>query len=109
MSTYNFKIKIKFLPEISGVFTCEESPSIPDWAKTILSHLGAIMAQLDDLETKVAANTDVTQSAVILLKGLHDELIAAGTDPVKLKALGDKLQSNTDTLAQAVAENTDAG
>lgn len=65
-----------------------------------------IMAMLDDLTAQVAANTSVVQSAIVLIKGLHDKLVEAGTDPVKLAALKDELAASDAALAAAVAENT---
>lgn len=64
------------------------------------------MALLDDLTAQVARDTEVTQSAVTLLKGLKAKLDVAGADPVKLKALSDQIGQNTDTMAAAVTENT---
>ena len=69
-----------------------------------------IMAALDELATKVAANKDVTDSAILLLNGLKaklDAAIASG-DPVKIQALSDSLGTETQTLADAVTANTPA-
>lgn len=67
-----------------------------------------LMALLDALQLEVERNTTVEQSAVVLLKGLKEKLDAAGTDPVKLKALSTQLGQNTDDLAAGVAANTPA-
>lgn len=65
------------------------------------------MAQeLDDLTAEVAEVDSVEQSAITLINGLAAQLAAAGTDPVKLKALRDDLKTNADALAAAVAANT---
>lgn len=66
------------------------------------------MALLDDLTVNVTKNTDAVQSAITLLNNLKAQLDAAGTDPVKLKALSDTLGKNDDDLAAAVAANTPA-
>jgi len=66
------------------------------------------MAALDDLTAQVAANTTVIDSAIVLLEGLKAALDAAGTDPVKLKALSDSLAAEDSKLAAAVAANTPA-
>jgi hypothetical protein len=66
------------------------------------------MAAIDDLAAKVARNTSVTGSALALIQGFAAQLAAAGTDPTKLKALGDTLTANDDALAAAVAANTPA-
>ncbi len=65
-----------------------------------------IMADLTQLQTEVANNTTVEESAVALIQGLKAQLDAAGTDPVALKALSDQLASNDTALAAAVAANT---
>ena len=81
----------------------------------ILRELGVVlnrqekqMAALDDLTAQVAANTTVIDSAIVLLEGLKAALDAAGTDPVKLKALSDSLAAEDSKLAAAVAANTPA-
>lgn len=67
------------------------------------------MAQeLDDLTADVAAETSVEKSALVLINGFAAQLAAAGTDPVKLKALSATLRQNNAELAQAVAANTPA-
>lgn len=69
-----------------------------------------IMATLADVQAKVAAEGTVVDSAVVLLKGLKDQLDAAiaSNDPAALQALSDSIGSQTDTLATAVATNTPA-
>lgn len=61
---------------------------------------------LEDLKTQVAANTSVTGSALVLIKGLADKLAAAGTDPAALAALAAELKTSDEALAAAVAANT---
>lgn len=67
-----------------------------------------IMALIDDLAADVAAQTTVEKSAVTLLNNLSAQLAAAGTDPVKLQAIKDQLDSNTADLAAAITSNTPA-
>lgn len=67
-----------------------------------------IMAALDELTKEVEETNTVVDSAVALLKGLKEKLDAAGTDPVKLKALSDQLDKKTNELAAAVEANTPA-
>lgn len=74
----------------------------------VLKREGAIMKELDDLEKQVKANTDAEQSAIVLLGKLHDLLVAAGTDPAKLKKLADDLNTSKTDLAAAVVANTPA-
>lgn len=64
------------------------------------------MASLDALTSQVEANTTVIESALTLIQGLHDALVAAGTDPVKLAELVDQLKNEDEKLAAAVAANT---
>lgn len=66
-----------------------------------------IMSQeLDDLTAQVAANTSIEESAITLIKGLHDQIVAAGTDPAKLAALTASLKVEADKLAEAISANT---
>jgi hypothetical protein len=68
------------------------------------------MATLTDLQTQVAANTDVINSAIALIQGLKGQLDAAiaSGDPAQLQALSDALGSSDAALAAAVAANTPA-
>jgi hypothetical protein len=54
----------------------------------------------------VAALSSVVDSAEALIKGLHDQLVAAQSDPAKLAAVIASLKSKSDELAKAVADNT---
>lgn len=65
-------------------------------------------AELDNLTTEVTNATTVEQSAITLIQGLKASLDAAGTDPVKLKALSDSLAASDANLAAAIAANTPA-
>lgn len=72
----------------------------------ILAEILAMATKLDELETTLARNTDATDSVVSLISTLRQEIIDAGTDPAKLKELTDKLQANTQRLADATVANT---
>jgi prophage DNA circulation protein len=72
-------------------------------------------AELDALEARVHANTDVTSSASALITGLAarvqtlaDELAQAGVDNTKVQALADELAASDASLSSAVAANTPA-
>ena len=65
-----------------------------------------VMAAIDDLSAKVAANTDVIESAIVLIQNIKALLDAAGTDPAKLAELSATLGAEDDKLAAAVAANT---
>lgn len=64
--------------------------------------------EIDNLVTQVEANGVVLDSALVLINGIADRIIAAGGDPVKLKALTDELKAKDDTLAAAIVANTPA-
>jgi len=64
--------------------------------------------ELDALTVQVTKNTDTEASAVVLLKGLAEQIAALKTDPVKLQALSDNLKTSADALAEAVVANTPA-
>lgn len=72
----------------------------------ILERLTHMAIQLDELEATLARNTDATDSVVVLITTLRQDIIDAGTDPVKLREVTDKLQANTDKLAAAAVANT---
>ncbi len=66
--------------------------------------------ELAQLQTDVAAQTDVVSSAVVLLTGLKaalDAAIASG-NPAALQALSASLEANTKSLSDAVTVNTPA-
>lgn len=75
----------------------------------ILSILEKIMATLDDIAAKVKAESDVIDSAIVLINGFKDKLdaaVASGADPEVLQKLSDDIGSSTAKLAAAVAANT---
>lgn len=65
-------------------------------------------SQLDTLTAQVTENTSTEASAIALLNNLHDLLVAAGTDPVKLSQLASTLKGSGDALAAAIVANTPA-
>lgn len=67
--------------------------------------------ELDALRAEVAKNTEVDESAKVLLARLAakiQELINAGADPAALQALVDSLKADNQALADAVVANTPA-
>lgn len=66
------------------------------------------MADLTALTAEVTRNSDVDQSAIILLNGLAAQIVALKTDPVALQALADQLKASSTALADAVTANTPA-
>lgn len=67
--------------------------------------------EMDELKAKIAAETEQDGKVVILLDTIRtrlDALVAQGTiDPADIKALSDQIGANTDTLAAAVARDSD--
>ena len=64
------------------------------------------MQNFQELEAAVSANGDVIQSAIVLLKGLADQIGALKPDATAIAALSSKVRGMTDSLASAVAANT---
>jgi len=57
------------------------------------------------LETEVAEEVGIMESATVLINGFADRLRDAGVDPVKLAALQSDLDTKGTALAEAVAAN----
>jgi hypothetical protein len=81
----------------------------------ILDALGSIRrkeatmsVELDNLAAQVKANGDAEASAIVLIKGLADQIAAAKTDPVALQALSDSLKASATSLSEAITANTPA-
>lgn len=72
----------------------------------VLERLNAMSAQMDTLIAQVAATKQVTDSAIVLLNGLRQQIIDAGVDQTKLTELTNSLKTETDELAAAVTTNT---
>lgn len=64
------------------------------------------MLDLTQLEAEVTRDEEVNSSAAILIGRLAAEIEASKNDPVALQALVDRLRSQQDALAAAVAANT---
>lgn len=64
--------------------------------------------ELDSLTAQVTANNAVVESAIVLINGIADRILAAGVDRTKLTELANSLKSEDDTLAAAIAANTPA-
>jgi len=68
----------------------------------LFTKLETIMADLTALTAQVAETNAVIDSAVVLIRGLRDEIIAAGTDAAKLAELTAQLDAKEQELAAAV-------
>lgn len=70
----------------------------------------AEMATLADIQTAVANETTVEQSAITLLQQLSQQLQAAlaSNDPNAIQSVVDQLNANAQALADAVSANTPA-
>ncbi len=100
---FTVNLHITFDPEVLCAIR-----AVSNQEARIIEKLNHMAQELDDLKAAVAAETEVTQSAIALLNGLKaklDAAIAAG-DPAALKALSDSLGKDTADLAAAVTANT---
>jgi len=84
------------------------------WAEVKLTRdsltlIGAnIMQELDALQAQVTAIAGVEDSAIALLNGLSQRLIAAAADPAQVNAIAQALGAKSAELAAAVVANTPA-
>lgn len=62
--------------------------------------------EMDDLTAEVAETKGIMASAKVLIEGFAARLEAAGTDPAKLNALREDLDTSSTDLAKAVAANS---
>lgn len=74
--------------------------------RAIAKGVTKMSVEMDALEAQVQQMTTIEQSAVTLIKGLADQIAAAGTDPAKLRALTASLKADADDLAAAIQANT---
>lgn len=65
-----------------------------------------LMASFEDLTNAVRHNSDVTRSAVAMIRGLAGKIASSGTDPGKLAELVNDLNKNAGELADAITANT---
>ena len=63
------------------------------------------MQDISALETEVAEEVGIMESATVLINGFADRLRDAGVDPAKLAALQNDLDTKGNDLAAAVAAN----
>lgn len=82
---------------------------LQDVAEFLLFFYEDTMTKIQDLQTAVAAEDTVIQSAVTLIQGLAQQIADAGTDPVALQAVIDDINAQAANLAAAVSTNTPSG
>lgn len=75
---------------------------------TLIAKEILMAGELDALTAEVARNTDVDQSAILLLKGLAEKIEALKNQPAALQALADTLKGSSDKLADAITTGTPA-
>lgn len=63
--------------------------------------------ELDDLKAAAARETSLEQSAIVLMQNLSSMLKSA-PDMAAVKTIADQLNTNADSLAQAITANTPA-
>jgi hypothetical protein len=63
--------------------------------------------ELDNLAAQVRANTDLEQSAILLITGIAQKLKDAAQDPAKVTALAAELKASATDLAAAIDANTE--
>ncbi len=66
------------------------------------------MATLAELQAKIEANNNLTDSAVTMIQGLAAKLEEIKNDPVAIDALIASLNENNAELAAAISANTPA-
>jgi chromosome segregation ATPase len=79
---------------------------LDDKTDLLLKQMEKLMAKIDDLAAAVERNTEVGASVVTLLNGIAQQLRDAQGDPAKIEALIATLDSETQTLKDAVVANT---
>jgi hypothetical protein len=88
----------------------EAGPKTTDLLNLILTGVTKMAGELDALTAAVQRNSDVEDSAIVLLQGLKaalDAAIASG-NPAALTALSTTIGAKADALAAAVVANTPA-
>jgi uncharacterized protein with von Willebrand factor type A (vWA) domain len=96
------------MPLIEISIKVQPDPSANEKLNELIRRMKVMSETLDRLTNEVAENREVIGSAITLIQGIKvrlDEAIAS-QDPAALEALASDLDSQTATLAQAVADNT---
>jgi uncharacterized small protein (DUF1192 family) len=111
--TLDINLNVHFLPDSA---TSSSLSLILAGVARLETKMAALDDQITALTAQVKANTDVENSALVLINGFSTQLAtavaaaaAAGATPTQLKALtdlGTAIKTGDDALAAAVAANT---
>jgi len=94
-------------PDMTGIMA-----RLDQMQEVLMSQLSSqgikMTADFDALQAEVAKNSEVDQSAIVLLQGLSAQIMALKDDPVALAAMAANLAASSQALADAVVANTPA-
>lgn len=79
--------------------------SVDEKLDLIIQKQNTMANELDALAVEVTETKGIMLSAKVLIEGFAAKLAQAGTDPVKLTALKDELNSGSEELAAAMVAN----
>lgn len=86
-------------------FDNEQQGELKKMLNLIIQKLNKMANELEDLTAEVAETKGIMASAKVLIEGFAAALAAAGTDPAKLKALRESLNTGSEDLAAGIAAN----
>jgi hypothetical protein len=82
--------------------------SIETKLDSIIKQEKLMASQLDDIRAAVTEAVTVEKSAVVLLNGLSEKLIASQNDPAAIAEIAASIRAESADLAKAVVANTPA-
>ncbi len=84
------------------------APLVAQIQKAIREGDTEVNKALEKLAAKVNRSTEVSESAIALIKGLSAQIRERANDPAAIEALAAELEESSAKLAQALVENTPA-
>ncbi len=87
------------------LFNVEVNVNFPGLNEAITLVRWMVMT-LDELKTKVEANTAIGTSAITLLQGLAQLIRDSANDPQKIQDIANMVDADTQALADAIQANT---
>lgn len=90
------------------IFVKFEHDELKNLVQQLTREIQKMATNLDALTAQVQKNSDAVDSAIVLIQGLRQQIIDAGTDPAKLLELTNSLKQDEQQLADAVVVNTPA-